>query len=137
MTKLKGELKPRLLKLRKSRIIWEAPEVETINPYAKTVGKGKTARQDKRMRFATINFKLPLDTMNVETIIINGVVAWDFKGEPVKSSIIGGGGRFRHERRFYERVMVSQTLLIKDLPCYGDGQPLIDVVLSKFIEDAK
>lgn len=133
MSKISGELKPKLIRLRASRVQWEAPIIHTINPYAKFSGKGKTAAADRTMRFVTVSYELPLDTMHIETIVIDGRVVWDFKGDPVRSAILGGGGRFKHERKFYERQMVQQCLLIRDLPFYTRETPKLDVILSKFV----
>lgn len=135
MSHVPGRLKSKLVKLRTARKLWESQEVWTANPYAKRVGKGKTGKADQRMRFQSMSFKLPLETVHVETILVDGKVVYDYAGEPTRSAILGGGGRFTIERQYFDRVVVMQRLVLKDLPLYGKDEPAIDVIVSVFVEE--
>ena len=129
---MNGNLKPRLVKLRKSKTIWQTPNRLVVNPYPKSIGS-RAKKPDPTVRIQTYTFFLPIDTVQLETIIVNGVVVWDYEGTPRRTDVIGGGGRFMMQRSYYYGLLVQQCLQIRDMPVYGMADPEIDVIVSTFI----
>lgn len=129
---MNGNLKPRLVKLRKTRMLWKTPNKVVVNPYPKSIGtRSKVA--EPTMRIQTYSFLLPIDTVQLETIIVNGVVVWDYDGKPVRTDVLGGGGRFMLQMNYFYGLLVQQCLQIRDMPVYGMADPEIDVIVSTFI----
>lgn len=83
-----------------------------------------------KMRSFTVCYKLPVNTFCLESLVINGVLVYDFAGEPRRTSVIGGGGRFELRRRFYDGVCVGCELLLKDVCYYSTKKPVVKCVLG-------
>lgn len=83
-----------------------------------------------QMRSFTVCYKLPIDTFCLESLVINGVLVYDFAGEPRRTSIIGGGGRFELRRRFYDGEIVQCELLLKDVCYFTNKKPVVKAVIG-------
>lgn len=101
--------------------LWETEHKLTTHFHDKITAK---------MRSFTVCYKLPINTFCLESLVINGVLVYDYDGEPRRTSIIGGGGRFEVRRRFYDGVCVSCELLLKDVCYFTNKKPVIKAVVG-------
>lgn len=127
-------LKSRSIKLTKSRLLWRTGETITPDPYYARRGARKSkSGATPTMRFRTYAYSLPIDAIRVEHILINGKIAWAGEG---RTGIIAGGGRFTHTRTLYDRCVVQQQIILRDIPYYGTKEPQITLILA-FVDTAK
>lgn len=132
------DLKSRVMKLTKSKQLWKTGETITTNPYAKPArSRSKKPAKPAVMRFRTYAYALPLDAVSVEAVSVNGTLVWASNGrQGVRSAILGGGGRFVHTRSLYDRCVVAQTILLKDIPYHTEAEPEIKLVISEVDHEA-
>lgn len=82
------------------------------------------------MRTYTICYKLPVKTYCVETLVVDGVIVYDFASDPKRTAPIGGGGRFEMRRRYYDGECVAVELLIRDLTYYTSKRPVVRGIIG-------
>lgn len=83
-----------------------------------------------KQRSFTACYHLPINTTAVTNICMNGIAVYDFCGFPQRTAVIGGGGRFEMKRRYYDGLLVSVELLLKDICYYTKKKPVFRVVIE-------
>lgn len=82
-------------------------------------------------RTFTICYKLPLNTMSLESLMINGVLVYDIgTSAPKRTAVIGGGGRFELRKRFYDGECVACELMLRDVCYYTKKKPTFKCVIG-------
>lgn len=91
------------------------------------------------MQIYTICAKLPTNASHVVSVVVNGVLAYDLKEDqqPLRTSVIGGGGRYELRRRYWDGECVGVEIMFKDIIFFTKKKPTIKIIAAVFEEEEK